>query len=79
MAERLTKQELAERYPDQWLGLKNVKYKNDNGVTLESAEVAYTDKTEKELFMMQIKNTGVIAWYTTADDEITIGLAGVII
>lgn len=62
---RLTKQEMAQQYPNQWLGLKNVHYKNNDGVTLESAEIVYTDKTEKELLMMQIKNTGIIAWYTT--------------
>lgn len=77
MAERLTRQQMAEKYPNQWLGIANIKYKNNNGITMESADVVYTDKTEEELLLMQIKNTGIIAWYTTADQEITVGMVGV--
>lgn len=62
---RLTRKQLAEQYPDQWLGLTDIKWKNDDGVTLESAEVSYTDKSSKELLMMQIDTDGdIIAWYT---------------
>ena len=62
---RLTRKQLAEKYPDQWLGLTDIKWKNDDGVTLESAEVSYTDKTSKELLMMQIETNGKVkAWYT---------------
>ena len=62
---RLTRKQLAEQYPDQWLGLTDIKWKNDDGVTLESAEVSYTDKTSKELLIMQIETNGKVkAWYT---------------
>lgn len=64
---RLTRSEMAEKYPDRWLGLTDVKYKNNDGVTLESGEVAYTDKTEGDLLRMQIKDEKIIAWYTTED------------
>ena len=66
MLVRLTREQMAKQYPNQWLGLRNIKYKNDDGVTLESAEVIYTDKTKDELLAMQINGVdGVIGWYTT--------------
>lgn len=78
MITRLTREQMAKQYPNQWLGLKNVKYKNDDGITLESAEVVYTDKTKDELLLMQIKGTdGIIGWYTT-ENNIQLGLVGVL-
>lgn len=38
--ERLTWDEMAERYPNQWVGLNDIKYENDDGVNIESAIVA---------------------------------------
>lgn len=37
--ERLTWKQMQEKYPNQWLGLVDVKYKNDDGATVESAVV----------------------------------------
>ena len=48
MAERLTREQMAQKYPNTWLGLVNIKYANDDGVTLEAADIIYTDKTEDE-------------------------------
>lgn len=65
MAERLTREQMAEKYPNTYLGITNIKYENDDGVTLESADVVYTDKTSKELLMMQITGKeGIVRWYT---------------
>ena len=72
---RLTRKQMAEQFPGRWLGLTDVKYKNDDGVTLESGEVAYTDKSEGELLRMQIKDGKIIAWYTT-EDTMSIGTIG---
>ncbi|MCM1261592.1 MAG: hypothetical protein NC313_02640 [Butyrivibrio sp.] len=78
MAEHLTREQMAEKYPNTWLGLNNVKYKNDDGVTLESADVIYKDKTSSELLQMQIKgNDGIIRWYTN-DNGLPLGVAGVL-
>lgn len=78
MIERLTREQMAKKYPDMWLGLNNVKYTNDDGVTLESADVVYTDKTEDELFEMQLDGTvGIISWYTN-DEGFPLGVAGVL-
>jgi flagellar hook protein FlgE len=65
---RLTRKQMSELYPNQWLGLTDVKYVNDDGISLESAEVAYTDKSGDELLAMQIDSNGkVIGWYTNDD------------
>lgn len=78
MAERLTREQMAKRYPNTWLGLNNIKYANNDGVTLEAADVVYTNKTENELFEMQLNGTeGIISWYTN-DNELPLGVAGVL-
>lgn len=78
MALRLTREQMAEQYPNQWLGLKNIEYKDNDGITLLSAEVIYTDKTKDELLNMQIDGTdGIIGWYTT-ENSLQLGLVGVL-
>lgn len=78
MLVRLTREQMAKQYPNQWLGLRNIKYKNNDGVTLESAEVVYTDKSRDELLLMQIGGTdGIVGWYTT-ENNLQLGLVGVL-
>ena len=68
MNERLTWEQIAERYPGQWVGLVDVELEPDNDATIASAVVKYTDKTKDELTMMQIETKGqMIAIYTTPD------------
>ncbi len=78
MAERLTRKQMSEKYPNTYLGINNIKYHNDDGVTLESADVVYTDKTSSELLKMQIAGTdGIVRWYTN-DNGLPLGVAGVL-
>ena len=78
MLVRLTREQMAKQYPNQWLGLRNIQYKNNDGITLESAEVVYTDKTKDELLEMQIIGAeGIIGWYTT-ENNLQLGLVGVL-
>ena len=78
MAERLTREQMAEKYPNTYLGITNIKYENDDGVTLESADVVYTDKTGRELLTMQLAGKeGIIRWYTNYNGLPT-GVAGVL-
>ena len=78
MAERLTRQQMADKYPNTWLGLTNVKYVNDDGVTLESADVIYTNKSSNELLTIQIAGTNnVIRWYTN-ENGLPLGVAGIL-
>ena len=78
MVERLTREQMSKKYPNTWLGINNIKYKNNDGVTVESADIIYTDKTEDELLEMQIDGIeGIISWYTN-DNGLPLGVAGVL-
>ncbi len=75
MAARLTREQMTKKYPNTWLGINNIKYKNNDGVTVESTDTVYTDKTEDELLEMQIDGIdGIIGWYTN-DDTYPLGFA----
>lgn len=74
--EHLSREQMAEKYPNIWLGITNVKYVDNDGVTLESADIVYTDMPGKELISMQIRGTEIIAWYTN-DNGMPLGLIGV--
>ncbi|MCM1046024.1 MAG: hypothetical protein NC417_10990 [Candidatus Gastranaerophilales bacterium] len=66
---RLTRQQMAEKYPDQYLGITNIQYENNDGVTIESAEVIYTDKSEEELLSLQVSGAeDIMCWYTTGSN-----------
>ncbi len=78
MVERLTRKQMSEKYPNTWLGINNIKYKNDDGITVESADIVYTDKSADELLEMQIDGIdGIIGWYTN-DDGLPLGVAGIL-
>lgn len=63
---RLTRQQMAEKYPDRYLGITDIQYENNDGVSIESAEVIYTDKTEEELLTLQVSGAeDIMCWYTT--------------
>ena len=72
MSERLTWQEIAERYPDQWVGLTEVVFKPDNDATIESAVVTYTGITKSELTAMMLDGL-CIGRYTTPNNIISLG------
>ncbi len=75
---RLTREQMAVQFPNRWLGLREPVYLDDDGVTLLSAEVVFTDKTCDELLDMQIDGKdGIIGWYTT-DNSLQLGMAGVV-
>ena len=75
--EHLTREQMSEKYPNTWLGLTNVKYANDDGVSLESADIVYIDKSRGELLDMQLDGTeDIIGWYTN-DNGLPLGLIGV--
>lgn len=76
MEERLTWKQIQEKYPDKWVGLVDVKYVNDDGVSVESAVVKYTDKSKDELTVMAIEGQAV-SRYTTPDNVFQLGMVGV--
>ena len=65
MAKRMTWDEIAKTYPDQWVGLSEVEWDKPEGANVVSAVVKYTDKTPDELYDMQIDGQDVITEYTT--------------
>lgn len=52
--EYLSRKEMARKYSNTWLGSTNVKYSNNDGVTLEFANIVYTDKSRDELAKLQV-------------------------
>ena len=77
MEERMTWEEIQEKYPDQWVGLIDVEYEPNNDATIKNAVVKYADKSKYELTMMQIQTNGeILGRYTTPDNIFQLGIAG---
>lgn len=72
--ERLTWKQMQEKYPDQWLGLTDVKYLDDDGVTIESGVVRYTDKTHSELLEMRLDGEEIVHHHTNPDGHFLLGM-----
>lgn len=77
MAERLTWEQIQKKYPDQWVGLTDVQYKNNDGVSVESAVVKYTDKTKSELTKLVLDGE-IISRHTNPDGCLQLGMVGVL-
>lgn len=73
MAERLTRKQMADKYPNQWLGIRNIEYK---GRKIESAEVVYTQRTASELGLLSLKGEDVQPLFTTPDIIFQLGVVG---
>lgn len=77
MSERLTWEQIQNKYPDQWVGLTEVEYEPDNDATIKSAVVKYTDKSKNELTRLQIQTSGnLLGIYTTPDNVFQLGAVG---
>lgn len=76
MEERLTWEQIQEKYPDQWIGLVNVKYIDNDGISVESAIVKYIGLTRDELTEMMIDGK-CISRFTTPDNVFQLGMIGV--
>ena len=74
--QRMTWEEIQEKYPDQWVGLIDVKYVNDDGITIESAVVKYIDKPKGELTRRMLEGE-IESVYTTPDNKFQLGMVGV--
>lgn len=76
MAERLTWKEIQEKYPDRWVGLADVEYVDNDGISVKAAVVKYTDKSKGELTQKMLEGE-IIARYTTPDNVFQLGMAEV--
>ena len=76
MGDRMTWEEIQKKYPDQWVGLVDVKYVDDDGISVESAVVKYADKSKSDLTRLVLKGE-IISRYTTPDNIFQMGMIGV--
>ena len=76
MDDRMTWEDIQKRYPDQWVGLVDVKYVDNDGISVESAVVKYTDKSKSDLTRLALKGE-IISRYTTPDNIFQMGMIGV--
>ena len=64
--QRLTWNEIAEKYPDQWIGLSDIDW--EDGANIRSAVVKFTGKSSSELLEMQIRMGNIQTIYTTPEN-----------
>ena len=74
--ERMTWDEIAEKYPMQWVGLADVIYIDSDGISVESAVVKYIDKSKSDLAIMAIRGEAIIPRFTTPNDAFHLGAIG---
>ena len=77
MVKRLTWEQIQEQYPDQWVGLSDVQYMDNDGISVESAIVKYADKTKSELTRLVLKGE-IISRHTNPDGHLQLGIVGVL-
>ena len=77
MAERLTWKQIQEKYPDQLVGLVDVQYRDDDGISVESAVVKYVDKTKSELTRMVLKGE-IVSRHTNPEGHLQLGAVGIL-
>lgn len=75
MTNRMTWEEIGERYPNQWVGLTDVEYEQDSTITIQSAVVKYADKSKDELTMLMLQGE-IVARHTNPDGIFQLGMVG---
>lgn len=76
MTERMTWKEIQEKYPDRWVGLIDVNYIEDDGISVESAVIKYLDKSKAELTKLALQGE-IVSRYTTPDHIFQLGMVEV--
>ena len=74
MEQRLTWEQIAQKYPDQWVGLTDIDW--EDGANIRSAIVSYIGMSSADLLRMQIKDRNIHATYTTPDNLAPMGTVG---
>lgn len=75
VTERMTWEQIQKKYPNQWVGLVDVQYQNDDGISVETAIVKYTDKTKSELTRLVLKGE-IISRHTNPEGHLQLGMVG---
>lgn len=76
MAQHLTREQMSIKYPNTWLGINNIRYKDNNKTTIESADVVYTNKTALELGLLALQGEDIQPLFTTPDEVFQLGFLG---
>ena len=72
---KLSWQEIKERYPDQWVGLTDVEWRNQSNIAY--AVVKYSDLSANELLKRQFGDEpDLVSSYTTPDNVAYVGVIG---
>lgn len=68
---RLTREEMERQYPNQWLGLRDAVYSDDDDINFISAEVVYNDESIDQLLDRQlVQKEAIFTWCTGCDSTI---------
>ena len=70
--EKLTWNEIVEKYPDKWVALKDIKWKDESNV--ESAVLVAISMDADELLLMQVNKEVELVEYTTPDNCCQLGM-----
>ena len=70
--ERLTWDEIVEKYPDKWVGLSNVDWKNQ--ANIRSGIVKYAGSSCEEPMRRRLAGEDIHAVYTTPDNLCPLGI-----
>ena len=68
IGKRLTWNELKKHFPDQWVGLLDVKYEDNDGVTIESGILKFMDKSQTELIGLALDGV-CVSRYIPCENE----------
>ena len=74
MNKRLTWEEIKEKYPDRWVGLSDVEWKNKANV--RSAVVLGSSEDGDEFLARQLNGEDVYTVYTTPNNLCPLGFVG---
>jgi len=74
MGPRLTWEEIKAKYPNQWVGLSEIEWKNEANV--KTAVIKYTDKSASDMLRLRILGEDVVSIFTTPDSIAPIGVVG---
>ena len=61
--QRMTWEEIVEKYPDTWVGLTDIDW--EDSANVRSAVVAFANEDANKILTEQIKNHDVVGMYTT--------------
>lgn len=75
VGKELTWEQIQEYFPNQWVGLTNVVYEDNDGITIDRGVLRYIDKDQDELTEMAWDGK-CVARFTTPDNVFKLGVIG---